>query len=216
MLRCRRGRVARRPGMPIHARGGDAMSNDASPAASPSGPIVTFLHLSLSTSTSTLSRRCRARPRPNIVAELAWSSPCVFVAATRRRTTCEKRGLRAERRRRWCAKRPGTLAGREARRRRRALAGEQPQSPLGAAARCGQPPRVFGNSTGPWSFALAPRRCLMAARRAAAEVQTSLDEQTLTKETLETGKTCLLETGFLSRRHSLGRQHWYLWQHPGG
>jgi len=35
--RCRRGRVARRPGMPIHARGGDAMSNDASPAASPGG-----------------------------------------------------------------------------------------------------------------------------------------------------------------------------------
>ena len=172
MLRCRRGRVARRPGMPIHARGGDAMSDDVSPAASPSGPIVTFLHLSLSTSTSTLSRRCRARPRPNIVAELAWSSPCVFVAATRRRTTCEKRGLRAERRRRWCAKRPGTLAGRGARRRRRTLAGEQPQSPLGAAARCGQPPRVFGNSMGPRTFTLAAQRCLVAARRAVAEAQT--------------------------------------------
>mmetsp|Transcript_31051 Transcript_31051/g.96064 ORF Transcript_31051/g.96064 Transcript_31051/m.96064 type:complete len:111 (-) Transcript_31051:1436-1768(-) len=36
----------------------------------------------------------------------------------------------------------------------------------------------------------------MAARRAAAEVQTSLDEPTLTNKTLETGKTCLLETGF--------------------
>ena len=137
-----------------------------------SGPIVTFLHLSLSTSTSTLSRRCRARPRPNIVAELAWSSPCVFVAATRRRTTCEKRGLRAERRRRWCAKRLDTLAGRGAWRRRRTLAGEQPQSPLGAAARCGQPPRVLGNSMGPRRFTLAARRCLVAARRAVAEAQT--------------------------------------------